>query len=103
MLRPRSPRSRNLSRSAHIQAATGRGGPSPGNKYVEIREEKPDSPEKAKWPEGSSCWHHAGTNKSKDEKISAKQNMRFIADPNVVWLGIVGLQTSSIAKPYAGS
>jgi ParB family transcriptional regulator, chromosome partitioning protein len=27
----------------------------PRNKYVEIREEKPDTPEKAKWPEFKSC------------------------------------------------
>jgi len=27
----------------------------PRNKYVEIREEKPDTPEKAKWPEFKTC------------------------------------------------
>jgi ParB family chromosome partitioning protein len=29
----------------------------PRNKYVEIREEKPDTPEKAKWPEFKTCKH----------------------------------------------
>jgi ParB family chromosome partitioning protein len=31
----------------------------PRNKYVEIREEKPDTPEKAKWPEFKTCKYTA--------------------------------------------
>jgi ParB family transcriptional regulator, chromosome partitioning protein len=46
------PISRNLSRSAlHTEGEK----TIPRNKYVEIRDEKPDTPEKAKWPEFKTC------------------------------------------------
>jgi ParB family chromosome partitioning protein len=47
----------------------------PRNKYVEIREEKPDTPEKAKWPEFKTCKYTAaaivadGIDKGKMRKV----------------------------------